>query len=152
MVLVTVARFCVLTLTLCQTKVYQHPLLRRGIIEEVCGFDIAVYDVVGVDCGKGSEQGAEVDGHVRDGHVAEVVAEVMMAEIGEDGDNLVGRAEGGDQGTDSRAVAEVIKELEFVEDAGGRGRDVNLLDCDKLLLSSRLSLRGLGGLLEGGRR
>lgn len=54
-----------------------------------------------------------------------------MAEVGEDGNDLICASKGRDEGTDGRAVAQVMKQLELVEDARGRGRDVDLLDGDK---------------------
>lgn len=119
-VLMAEARLCLLTLTLCQTKIYQHPTLRRGVVEKICGLDVSMYNVVGMNCRKGSEEGPEIDGHVGDCHIAEVVAEVVVGKVGQDGDNLVGGAEGGNQGANGRAVAEVVEELELVEDASGR--------------------------------
>lgn len=41
----------------------------------------------------------------------------MVAEVGENGDDLIGTSEGGDQGADGGAVAQVMKQLELVEDS-----------------------------------
>lgn len=104
-----VAWFRLFTLTLGQPKIHQHPALCRGIVKEVCGLNVPMYDAVGMDCREGSEEGSEVDSHIRDRHIAEVVAEVMVREVGENSDDLVGRAKGGDQGADGRAIAEVVE-------------------------------------------
>lgn len=67
-----------------------------------------------------------------------------MAEVWEDDNDLVGVAEGGDQGADCGTVAQVVEELDLVEDSlGGRGH-VDLLDGYELGPSA-----GLGGLVVG---
>lgn len=74
-----------------------------------------------------------------------------MAEVGQDGQYLVGGAEGGDQGTDGRTVLEVVEELELVQDALRRGGNVDLLDGDVLGTSAGPdSLRCLRGVVQGG--
>lgn len=127
----TVAWLGVLTFSLCKTKVYKNTALCRGVVEEVRGFDISMYDMVSVNSGQGGKEGAEIGSHVGDGHVPEIVSEVMVAEVGENGDDLIGTSEGGDQGAHGGAVAQVMKQLELVEDSRrGRG-DVDLFDGDK---------------------
>lgn len=112
-----------------------------------------MYNVVGMNRRESCEEGAKVDGHIGDGHIAEVIAEVMVWEVGENSDDLIGRAKGGNQGADGRAVAKIVEELKFVEDADGRGCYVNLLDCDVLGSPGWLSLEWLGTLIDssGGR-
>ena len=126
-----VAGLGVLALSLRKTKVHKDTPLRGGVVEEVCRLDISMYDMVSVNSGQCREERAEVDGHVGDGHVPEVVPEVVVAEVGEDGDDLICAPEGGDQGTDGGAVPQVMEQLELVEDSRGGGGDVDLLDGDK---------------------
>ena len=85
-------------LALGEAKVDEHAAPAGRLVEEVGGLDVAVEDAVLVDGLEGGEEGAQVDGRVPDGHVAEVVAEIGVAEVREDGDDLVGVAEGGDEG------------------------------------------------------
>lgn len=112
-----------------------------------------------MDGGEGGEEGAQVDDHVGHLHVAEVVPEVLVAEVGEDDDDLVRRAEGRDQGADGGAAAQVVEELNLVQDAHRGGRDVDLLDGDELgssaghlarviaVLALQRRRRPLGGLV-----
>jgi hypothetical protein len=66
----------------------------RVVVEEVGGFDIAVEDAGAVDGMKRGEEGVKVVAHVGDEEVAVVEAEVEVAEVGEDGYDLVKMAEG----------------------------------------------------------
>lgn len=50
-----------------------------------------------------------------------------MAEVGEDGDDLVEMAEGGQEGTDVRGGAEGVEDFELVLDAVRGGGHVDLL-------------------------
>lgn len=76
-----------------------------------------------------------------------------MAEVGQDGDDLIGGAESGDQRADGRALAQVVKQLELVEDTSRAGCDVDLLNGDVARFTTRRASRGVAGLgLEGRRR
>lgn len=83
-----------------------------------------------VDSLEGGEQAAEVDGHVRDLHLAEVIAEVLVAEVGQYSDDLIRGPEGCDQGADGGTVSQVVEKLELVEDAVGARGDIDLFDGD----------------------
>lgn len=140
------AGFGVLALPLCEAKVHEDTALCGGVVEEVCGLDVAMYDTVLVNSCQRREERAEVDGHVGYGHVPEIVSEIMVAEVGEDGDDLICASKGSDQGADGGAVSQVVKQLELVEDPGGGGGHVDLLDGDKARPRTVLS-GGAGGEL-----
>ena len=140
-------RLALRALLLRQTKVDEHAVLSGRVVQEVGGLDIPVEDIVLVRALEGREEGPQVDPDVRDGHVAKVRAEVGVAEIREDGDDLVGVAEGRDEGADGGAAAQVVEELQLVEDARGRRCDVDLLYGD---VASAFSRGVMGGVaLEG---
>lgn len=61
------------------------------------------------------EEGPEIDANVGNGHLAEVLAEVGVLEVGKDCDNLVGMSVGGDEGADRVAAAEVVEKVQLVE-------------------------------------
>lgn len=113
-----------------QTKVNKNTFLGGGRVEEVCGFDVAVNDLVLVDGADGSEELVKVDTHVVNGHFAKVVPEVAMLEVWQDGYDLVLVTESGDERTDILRVAKVVQQFELVEDAHGRRGDINFLDGD----------------------
>jgi len=110
----------VCSFSFCQTKIDEDTLLRSGRVEEVCGFDVAVDDLVLMDGLHSGEELLKIDTHVVDGHVAEVVPEVAMLEVWQDGYDLILVAECGDEWTDIRRVSQVVQQFEFVEDAHGR--------------------------------
>lgn len=100
--------------------------------------------------GQRREEATQVDNDIRNRHLAKVLAEVGMAEVRQDSDDLVGVSEGSDERTDGRAVAEVVEKLELIEDSCRRGGDVNLLDGDEFraaTLSLPLAWK-LGGDIE----
>ena len=76
-----------------EAEVDEDALLARVVVEEVGGFDVAVEDAGFVDAVEGGEEAVEVVSHVADEEVAVVEAEVEMAVVGEDGDDLVEVAE-----------------------------------------------------------
>jgi len=88
-----------------------------------------------VDRIESCEEGPEIDANIRNGHLAEVLAEVGVLEVREDGDDLVGMSVGGDEGADRVAAAEVVEKVQLVEDARGAAGDVDLLYGDELRLS-----------------
>lgn len=112
-------------------------MLRGRIVEEVCGLDIAVEDLVGMAAVKRREQRTQINRNIWDGHVPEVAPEIAMAEIGQDGNNLVGVPKSGDEGAHGGAVSQVIEEVELVEDARGGRSYINLLDGDIATLATR---------------
>lgn len=120
------------TFPLGKAKVDENATTGSGVVEEIGGLDIAVDDVCVVGKLQGGEETAQIDGHVGGVHAAEVVTEIIVAKVGKDGDDLVGAAEGGDEGTHGRAVFEVVEKFQLVEDALRRGCDVDLLDGDVL--------------------
>ena len=87
-------------------------------------------DAASVDSLQAGEQAAKVEPHTADGHVAEVVSEVLVLEVGEDGDDLVLVAECGDEGADGVGVAEVVEEFQLVEYTHGAAGYVYLFDRD----------------------
>lgn len=95
-ILMAEAGFAFGPLTLGKTKVDENTAPGGGVVEKVCGFDVTVKDLVAVDALESSEEGPQVDGDIRRCHLAKVFAEVGMAEVRKDGNNLVGLAEGGD--------------------------------------------------------
>jgi hypothetical protein len=52
-----------------------------------------------------------------------------MAEVWQDGNDLVGMAKGCDERADRRALAKIVQQFEFVENASRTRSDVDLLDC-----------------------
>lgn len=143
-------------LALGQAKVHQHPAPAADVVQEVRRLDVAVQDAVGVHGGQGGEQRAEVHPHVRHGEVAEVLAEVDVAEVRQHRDHLVLVPEGGDERADGVAAAQVVEQLELVLDPVRRRGDVDLLDRHVLRASSRGERTGGRGrgvarspLLEG---
>lgn len=111
-----------------QAKVDENTPLSCGRVEEVCRLDVTVDDLVFVDGADGGEELVKVDTHVVDGHVTEVVAEVAVLEVWQDGNDLILMAKGSDERTDVLRVAKVMQKLELVEDAHWRRGDVDLLD------------------------
>lgn len=134
-----------------QAEVDEHAAPLHVVVEEVCGFDVAVEDAGAVDRVQGREEGVEVVAHVRDKEFAVVEAEVEVAEVGEHGDDLVEVTEGGEEGADVGGGAERVEDLEFVLDAVRRGCDVDLLEGDVLGLGLWIGSDDLGCLLGGGR-
>lgn len=127
-VLLTETRFGIGAFAFRQPEVDEHAALLVGLVEEVRGLDVAVDDALEMHGGQGLEERAEVDLHLRDRHLTEVLAEVRVPEVGEHGDDLVCRAERRDERTDRVEAAEVVEELQLVEDARGTAGDVDLLD------------------------
>ena len=76
------------------------------------------------------EEGAEVYLDVGYCHLPEIVPEVIVLEVREDCHDLIGGAKGGDEGADSRAVAEFEEKFEFVEDTCWGGCYVYFLNGD----------------------
>lgn len=134
--LVTETGLVIGTFSFGETKIDEHAALGGGIIEEVSGLDISVEDLVVVYALESGKELAEVYRDLGNGHVAEVGAEIPVTKVREDGDDLVGVPEGGDQGADGGALAEVVEELELVEDSGRAGGDVDLLDGDVSCLAT----------------
>jgi hypothetical protein len=135
------ARLGVGALPLGQTKVDQDAVLGRRVVEKVGGLDVAVQDLVLVHALERQEQGPQVDGNVRYRHVTEVASKVPVSEIGQDGDDLVGVSKGRDERTDRGALAQVVQQLELVEDARRAGCDIDLLDGDETRPATRRALR-----------
>lgn len=69
------------TLTLGQTKVDQNTTSSGRVVEKIGGFNITVQNGMGVDTRQRRKQRSEVDGNIRDCHLAEVFAEIGMAEV-----------------------------------------------------------------------
>lgn len=109
------------------------------VIQEVGRFDIAVEDTVFVDMGEGSEQTPEVQAHIADFHISEILSEVPVLEVWENGNDLVLVSEGGDEWAHGITISEVMEEIEFVKDSNGTAGDVDLLDSD-------ISRSGFAGL------
>lgn len=139
----TQAGFGVGAFPLGEAEINEHAALGDGVVEEVRRFDVAVDDMVFVDEGEGGEEGAQVNGHVDDVHLAEVVAEVVVGKVREDGDDLIGAPEGGDEGADGGAVPQIVQEFQLVEDAGGGRGDVDLLDGDVFCRAAWLGILGV---------
>jgi hypothetical protein len=134
--LVTEAGLVIRTFSFGETKIDEDAALGGRIVEEVGGLDISVEDLVVVYALESSEKLAEVYRDLRNGHVAEVGAEIPVTKVREDGDDLVGVPEGGDQGADGGALAEVVEKLELVKDSGRAGGDIDLLDGDVSCLAT----------------
>lgn len=113
-----------------EAKVNKHAAAGLGVVEKVGGLDVTVDDACLVGGFQSGEKAAHVDGHVLGSHGAEVVAKVVVAEVREDGDDLIGAAKSGDQRADSGTVFQVVEEFELVENALGRRSHVDLLDGD----------------------
>lgn len=73
-----------------------------------------------------------------------------MLKIGEDSDDLVGVAEGGDEWDDGGVAGEVVEKRKLVLDACGGGCNVYFLDSDKFGFASRGG--GVAVSVGGGRR
>ena len=86
-----------------------------------------------------SEEAAKVYLAIIDRHLSEVFPEIGMFEVWEDRNDLVGTTYGCDEGSYCFAIAQVFEEVEFVEDAGWRGCDVDLLDCYDLGTAAALN-------------
>lgn len=134
--LVTETGFVIRTFSFGETKIDEDAPLGGRIVEEVGGLDISVENFVVVYTLESGEKLAKVYRDLRNGHVAEIGAEIPVTKVWEDGDDLVGVSEGGDQGAYRRALAEVVEELELVEDSGRAGGDVDLLDGDVSCLAT----------------
>jgi hypothetical protein len=81
------------------------------VIQEVCGFYVAVQDLVLMDCGEGSKETLEIHTHIADFHVAKVVSEITVLEVWQDRDDLVLVTEGGDEGANRVAISKVVEEI-----------------------------------------
>ena len=103
------ARSTVGALTFGKTKVDQYSALASDVVEEVRGFDVSVENMMVVDSGECSEEGAEIDAHIGDSKVAKVLAEVGVTEVWQDCDDLVLMTESSDQGTDSIAASKIME-------------------------------------------
>ena len=101
-------------LALRKTEVDEHAPLAVDVIQEVGRLDVPVHDAFPVHGVEGGEEGGEVGLHVPGVHPAEVLAEVLVLVVGEDGDDLVLVAEGGNEGAYRAGVAKVVEELELV--------------------------------------
>ena len=108
------ARSTVGTLAFGKTKVDQYSALATDVVEEVRGFDVSVENLMVVDSGECSEEGAEIDAHIGDSKVAKVLAEVGVTEVWQDCDDLVLMTESSDQGTDSIAASKIVEQFELV--------------------------------------
>lgn len=111
-----------------QAKVDEDTTALGGIVEKVCWLDVAMDDPLGMHRPQSSEQAAEVEAHLGNLHVAVVVAEVVVLEVGQHSHHLVQMAEGGDERTHRVGIPQVVEQLELVEDANGTAGDVDLLD------------------------
>lgn len=111
-----------------KTKINENAAALGCIIEKIGGFDVAVDDALCMYCLQCGEQTLEVEAHVRDLHVAVVVAEVAMLEVRQDSDNLIEMTEGGDERTYRVRISQVVEEFQLVEYAYRTARDVDLLD------------------------
>lgn len=138
------AGFGVCAFTFSKSKIDEDAAFLGWFVEEVGGFDVAVENAFLVDCCQGSEDGAEVDLAVCNGHLAEVFPEIGMLEIWQHSNDLVGAAHGGDEWADGGAISQVFEKVELVEDAGGRGCDVDLLDCDDPWATTTLCWQAIG--------
>ena len=87
------------------------------------------------ECG---EEAAKVYLAIIDRHLPEILSKICMLEVWEDSDDLVGTANGCDKGSDCFAVPQVFEEVEFIEDTGGGGCDVDLLDGNNLWTAAAL--------------
>lgn len=76
-----------------EAEVYEDPALLVRVVEEVGGLDVAVDNPLGVHRRERREEGFQVDAGVVDVHLGVVFAEVLVAEVGEDDEDLVGFAE-----------------------------------------------------------
>ena len=113
-----------------KSKVNEHAPRVFRFIEEVGRLDVAVQNPAVVDGREGREEAVEVRAHAGDGHAAEVVPEVAVLKVGENSDHLVMMPEGSDEGADRFAAAEVVEQVEFVEDSEGAACYVYFLDGD----------------------
>lgn len=129
-VLMTQARLAIRAFSLSETKVYQHTVLCRRIIEEVCWFNISMQNMVFVYALQRREQRAKVDGNIRYCHVPKICSEVTVAKVRQYGDYLIGGAEGRDQRTDRRALAQIVQQLQLVQDTGRARCDIDLFYRD----------------------
>ena len=123
-----VALLPVCAFSLGKTKVDKNAAVQPLVVEKVRGLDIAVQDFSAVHGSQGCEQALHVQTHLGDLHVLVVVAEVLMLEVWENGDDLVLVAKGGDKRAYRVGVFEVEQQLQLVEDADGAASDVDLLD------------------------
>lgn len=84
------------------------------------------------------KQAAEINLTIRNRHLPEIFAEIGMLEVWQHRNDLVSVPHGCDEWADGGAAAEVVEEVEFVEDAGWGGGDIYLLDCDYLWTATAL--------------
>ena len=107
----------VCALLLGEAEVYEDAASFVVVVEEVGGFDISVEDAGAVDGVKGGEERVEIITHLGDEEVAVVEAEVQVAEIRENGYDLVVMSEGREQRADVRRGAESMENFELVLNA-----------------------------------
>jgi hypothetical protein len=100
-----------------EAEIDEHAASLGVVVEEVCGLDIAVEDAGAVDRVEGGEKRTEVVAHVGDEEVTVIKAEVEVAEVREDGYDLIEMSKSCQEGTDMRRRTEGVQDFELVLDA-----------------------------------
>ena len=107
----------VCSLLLCQTEVDKYAMSFGVVVQEVCRLDVSVKDAGFVHPCQPTKQASKIQSHVIGEEVSVVEAEVEVSEVGEDSDNLVLVSECSKEWTDVGRCAQLVEELELVEDA-----------------------------------